>query len=538
MNILEGVTLYLDDEPLGEDVTTHFEALTNASEGGRTVGFTQAQPPRLLVTLYPDLAGEEELSDKLLELLTAAVVPSLMLAGPSGLVSYYLLEEPLDEEDWQRLGEAVAGRHGGTPAAPTEILPLPGLGGNTLLHRLEAPLSHRVLAEAYPVRQQTSHKRASARTREGREDNPHALREAIEKTDLPALVAHHYPESGAKLGVPGAVKATWRGDENPSFSLFRSEKGDTWLYRDHATGETGNSFGFLVDILGLDKGEAAEVLKGGTLSGSAVLPQAPAPKAQEATQKKPREKGRVVETYAYTDEGYNLLFEVVRYEPKRFVQRVKEGARYTYKLGDTRRVLYHLPRLVAAKSAGETVYLVEGEKDVHTLEAYDFTATCNPMGALKWRDEYTEALRGAKVIILPDNDETGEKHAELVSEALHGVAASVAVVKLPGLSEHGDVTDWFAAGGTAEGLKELVAPRHEVSEASYEEMQHRLWELVNTGAVPSFIHPQSRCALSPENARYCLQDALEKPKERDSQRVISEAYGALQGTPLAATSGT
>ena len=73
MNILEGATLYLDHKPLKGNPAKHFGALAEASKQGRAVGFTQAQPPRLIATLFTDLVGEEALSDKLLELLTAGV---------------------------------------------------------------------------------------------------------------------------------------------------------------------------------------------------------------------------------------------------------------------------------------------------------------------------------------------------------------------------------------------------------------------------------------------------------------------------------
>lgn len=68
----------------------------------------------------------------------------------------------------------------------------------------------------------------------------------------------------------------------------------------------------------------------------------------------------------------------------------------------------------------------------------------------KWRDAYSEALRGAEVIILPDNDGPGRKHAESVARSLHGLAASIKVLELSGLGRRGDASDWLKAGGTAE----------------------------------------------------------------------------------------
>ena len=42
---------------------------------------------------------------------------------------------------------------------------------------------------------------------------------------------------------------------------------------------------------------------------------------------------------------------------------------WRWQLGDTRRVLYRLPKVIEAIADGEVIYIAEGEKDVHALEA-------------------------------------------------------------------------------------------------------------------------------------------------------------------------
>jgi len=155
---------------------------------------------------------------------------------------------------------------------------------------------------------------------------------------------------------------------------------------------------------------------------------------------------QIVATYPYTDEHGKLLFEVIRYSPKSFAQRRADG---TWKLGDVRRVLYRLPEVLAA----ECVYLVEGEKDVETLRGLGLTATCNPHGAGKWRDHYAQSLAGKLVVILPDNDDEGRRHALRAAQSLLPVARGVKLVELPGLPKKGDATDWLARG---HGKDELV----------------------------------------------------------------------------------
>jgi AAA domain len=167
--------------------------------------------------------------------------------------------------------------------------------------------------------------------------------------------------------------------------------------------------------------------------------------------------GRIVATYDYVDEAGKLLFQVVRLTPKDFRQRRPNGTgKWLWNLKDTRRVLYQLPQLFEAIANDRPVLIVEGEKDCDNLRKLDITATTNPGGANKWRSEYNEYLRGANVILVPDNDDPGRTHMQAVAAELSGVAKSIRVLELPELADKGDVTDWIKNGGTAEKLWELI----------------------------------------------------------------------------------
>jgi hypothetical protein len=145
-------------------------------------------------------------------------------------------------------------------------------------------------------------------------------------------------------------------------------------------------------------------------------------------------RGHVTATYDYTDEDGRLLYQAVRMDPKDFRQRQPDGkGGWVWNIGGVRLVLYHLPSLV--RRSTETVFICEGEKDVHSLEALGLLATCNPMGAGKWRTEYSEAIRGRAVVLLPDNDPPtdddgkphykGQKHAAWVAADLLRVGCEV-----------------------------------------------------------------------------------------------------------------
>ena len=129
--------------------------------------------------------------------------------------------------------------------------------------------------------------------------------------------------------------------------------------------------------------------------------------------------------YRYVDEQDRPLFEVVRLPGKQFRQRRPDGQ---WGLDGARRVIYQLPKIVKAVKAGETIYVAEGEKDVHAIEKAGGVATCNPGGAGKWRPEYGKHLTGAKVIVVADLDEPGQEHAEKVATALKSYAESVEIV--------------------------------------------------------------------------------------------------------------
>jgi len=166
-----------------------------------------------------------------------------------------------------------------------------------------------------------------------------------------------------------------------------------------------------------------------------------------------KNNAKIVETYDYQNAAGDLVFQVCRLKPKSFRQRRPDGiGGWVWNMNGVEPVLYHLPEV----STAALIYLVEGEKDADNLTALGLTATCNVGGAGKWRANYNKALQGKAVVILPDNDDPGRSHAQTVARNLHGVAASVKVVELPGLLEKGDVSDWLDAGGTLDQLRSLM----------------------------------------------------------------------------------
>jgi hypothetical protein len=159
--------------------------------------------------------------------------------------------------------------------------------------------------------------------------------------------------------------------------------------------------------------------------------------------------------YDYVDAGGELLFQVVRFPGKEFRQRRPDGGGgWIWNLNGVPRVLYRLPKVLEAVAKGETIFVVEGERDVAAAEGAGATATCNPAGAGKWRDAYSEPFAGAAVVVVADKDEPGLRHAREVARSLEGQAWSVEIV---GPLEGKDLSDHLAAGHSMAMLEPLDA---------------------------------------------------------------------------------
>ena len=192
-------------------------------------------------------------------------------------------------------------------------------------------------------------------------------------------------------------------------------------------------------------------------------------------------RGKVVAAYPYVDEAGELLFEVVKYDPKDFRQRRPDGTGgHVWSTKGVKQVVYRLPDVIEAIAQERPVILCEGEKDADNLWALGIPATCNAGGVGKWREDLNDTFANADVVVIPDHDpqkkhpKTGEPmfhadgrpinpgrdHAHEVCAALDGIAYRVRFLDLglswPDMPEKGDVSDWIKAGGTREALDALV----------------------------------------------------------------------------------
>lgn len=201
-------------------------------------------------------------------------------------------------------------------------------------------------------------------------------------------------------------------------------------------------------------------------------------------------KEKYVTSYLYRDAEGKELFQVCRFEgtdeqgnkTKTFRQRrlnpsydstrprttkdspVNDNPEFIYDTAGVKRVLYRLPELLASlkESPKRWVFVVEGEKSVDAIREAGGTATCNPMGALKWQEEYGKHFTGCNVVVVPDEDpfdpkagySPGLRHAFEVASNLKHYASTVRVVRCPGVGPKGDYDAWAALQTDCESKKD------------------------------------------------------------------------------------
>ncbi len=195
----------------------------------------------------------------------------------------------------------------------------------------------------------------------------------------------------------------------------------------------------------------------------------------------PRQEERkltLVATYDYRDETGALLFQKQRFVDqwgkKTFKQRRPDPSnskKWIYSLEGVDKILYRLPQVMQAKRDHEVIWLVEGEKDADTLVAQGLCATTPPNGAGKWFDIHTQALEGAIVFIIADNDEVGREHAEDVAKVLTENGCTVSTWIPP--KGFKDVTDLIEAGKTIDDLVELKDAEPLEQKSSEEETEEQ-----------------------------------------------------------------
>ena len=171
--------------------------------------------------------------------------------------------------------------------------------------------------------------------------------------------------------------------------------------------------------------------------------------------------GTRVRDYVYQWEDGTEAVRSVRFDPKTFRQMHLEKGKEIW-TGIENPPLYHLPQLRKALEARQDVYIVEGEKDVETLEKIGLAATTNIGGAGHNLDSF-RVLEGAETVyVIPDQDVDGpgQRHGALVVNMLVGKVTNLFQITLPDCK---DVSEYLEKHSCDE-LKALFSAAQPVGE--------------------------------------------------------------------------
>jgi len=181
--------------------------------------------------------------------------------------------------------------------------------------------------------------------------------------------------------------------------------------------------------------------------------------------------------YDYKDINGEVIHSTVRLNPKGFKQRRPDPdnpGRYIWKdvFKGITPILYNLQAVTKAIEEHRPIFIVEGEKDCESLAKLGFTATTCPMGAGKWRNEYSDVFIGTTAYIIADNDEAGKNHAKAVAKSLAGKAEEINMIDLTAakgenadLPQGYDISDFIEA--TPEEERKSVIPYLMVNSTEY-----------------------------------------------------------------------
>jgi len=238
-------------------------------------------------------------------------------------------------------------------------------------------------------------------------------------------------------------KARWKAgcplhpDDNPSLSIQRQ----SGLFKCFGCSASGSVFDFEMRLRGVDFLTALQ-----SLAVEAGLASA------DETQ-----GSRLVRTHRWRDANGSLVWERLRYEPKDFrVRRPDGNGGWIWNIDGVLPMWYNADLIAVASEGDRIIWVFEGEHDADEGTGVGVLGTTTG-SVTSWKPELAAQLAGWCIRIVPHQDDEGQGYGQAVASRLHGVAASVRIVRLPGMTHKGaDFADWVAAGGTKEALFALA----------------------------------------------------------------------------------
>lgn len=307
------------------------------------------------------------------------------------------------------------------------------------------------------------------------------------RSRLESVLGYLYPNGFADPKGRKFYIGSVQGEAGESLSVeLQGEKAGLW--HDFATGDGGDIFDLWKSARGcvsfLDTLKDAGEYTGAAQNTPRRTPKRKSPKGGEAW-------GKPSAVYKYTDATGKMLAEIERYDwekdgvgKKTF--RPWDVARRSYTHPETR-PLYNLPNIASAPE----IVVVEGEKAADALIGQNIDAT-TAMGGSNAPLEKTDwsPLKGRKVVIWPDNDDSGKAYADKLKDHLEGQGAlAVSVLTIP--AERPE--KWDAADAEDEDLGALIrSMRGETAAAPAVVFDVDFWDHEDLSAIPRVDYVYNR----------------------------------------------
>ena len=185
---------------------------------------------------------------------------------------------------------------------------------------------------------------------------------------------------------------------------------------------------------------------------------------------------------------------------------LRQDGRWAIRAMSPPRPLYRLCHLL---DVAGIVYVTEGEKAADALASIGLASTTFAGGASAVRQTDYTPLAGRTVIIVPDNDDAGEKCVKALMEQLKRLhpAPVVAVLTLPGLPEKGDAVEFIAAarqrGECDREIKGTIEPCRDVAGNGGRASANHHYPSIPHGPIHQLPKPSTVCPVgwSPRSAR-------------------------------------
>lgn len=291
----------------------------------------------------------------------------------------------------------------------------------------------------------------------------------IEEIDLKQLIEN---ETGERFNRAGKIKSPFNpSDDTPSFSVYFNSNLGKWKFKDFSTGKEGDSIDFLMAYKNMDYNQAREYL------GMEVI-KTPIEEYKDKIQDfilNNNPYSNILGIFVFVDRNNNPVYAKVKF---RLANGKKSTPYYNIDKGQVLEgrgydeVPYNLYNVIKAIENDKSIVIVEGEKDVNTinglLRSHGYVATslkgCKDLSCLEKEE--------AKIFVIGDTGEAGQKYINKIKYELKPTVKELRIVRLPGIKQLGDnkdVTDWLEAGHTKEEL--LIAFKRSLDLKSLHELQ-------------------------------------------------------------------